>query len=41
LYISNLILGLLQADVAINLHIASKCEVPSSLEDFVDTATTR
>ena len=40
LYISNLILGLLLADVAINLHKAFKCEVPSSLEAFMDTATT-
>jgi hypothetical protein len=41
-YIYNLILGLLLADVAINLHESSnsKCEVPSSCKDFVDTAIT-
>ncbi len=27
-------------DIAINLHESSKCEVPSSLKDFVDMATT-
>jgi hypothetical protein len=33
-------LGLLLADVAINLHKSSnKCKVPSSIKDFVDTAT--
>jgi hypothetical protein len=36
----NLISGLLLADVAINLHKSSKCEVPSSFNDFVDMATT-
>jgi hypothetical protein len=40
LYIYNLILGLLLADVAINLHKSSECKVPSSFKDFVDTATT-
>jgi hypothetical protein len=41
LYIYNLILGLLLVDIAINLHESSdKCEVLSSFEDFVDTATT-
>ena len=40
LYIYNLILGLLLADVAINLHKSSKCKVPSRSKDFVDTATT-
>jgi hypothetical protein len=40
LYTSNLILGLLLADVAINLCKASKCKVPSSFKDFVDMATT-
>jgi hypothetical protein len=40
LYIYNLILGLLLADVAINLHDFSECEVLSSSKDFVDTATT-
>ncbi len=37
----NLILGLLLADIPINLHGSSgKCEVLSSFKDFVDTATT-
>jgi hypothetical protein len=40
LYIYNLILGLLLADVAINLHESSECKVPSRSKDFVDTATT-
>ncbi len=40
LYIYNLILGLLLADVAINLCNSSKWEVPSSFKDFVDMATT-
>ncbi len=40
LYIYNLILGLLLADVAINLHDFSECKVPSRSKDFVDTATT-
>ncbi len=41
LYIYNLFLGLLLADVAINLHESSdKCEVLSSFKEFVDTATT-
>jgi hypothetical protein len=40
LHIYNLILVLLLADVAINLHKSSKCEMPSSFKDFVDTATT-
>jgi hypothetical protein len=40
LYIYNLVLGLLLTDIAINLHESSKCEVPSSSKDFVDTATT-
>jgi Mn2+/Fe2+ NRAMP family transporter len=39
-YIYNLISGLLLADVAINLHKSSKCEVPSSFKDLVDVATT-
>jgi tyrosine-specific transport protein len=34
----NLISGLLLADVAINIHESSECEVPSSFKDFVDTA---
>lgn len=38
LYIYNLISGLLLADVAINLHESSECDVPSSFKDFVDTA---
>jgi tyrosine-specific transport protein len=38
LYIYNLVSGLLLADVAINLHESSECEVPSSFKDFVDTA---
>ena len=37
-YIYNLISGLLLADVAINLHESSDCEVPSSFKDFADTA---
>jgi hypothetical protein len=40
LYIYNLILVLLLADVAINLHKSSECKVPSRSKDFVDTATT-
>ncbi len=40
LNIYNLILGLLLADIAINLHKLSECEVPNSFKDFVDTATT-
>ncbi len=40
LNIYNLISGLLLADIAINLHKFSECEVPSSFKDFVDTATT-
>ncbi len=41
LYIWNLILGLLLADVAISLHESSnECKVLSSFKDFVDTATT-
>jgi hypothetical protein len=41
LYIYNIILGLLLADVAITLHKSSdKCKVPSSFKDFLDTATT-
>jgi hypothetical protein len=40
LYIYNLILDLFLVDVAINLHESSKCKVPSSLKDFVDTAST-
>jgi hypothetical protein len=40
LNIYNLILGLLLADIAINLHKFSECEVPSSFKDFVDMATT-
>jgi amino acid permease len=39
LYIINLISGLLLADVAINLHESSECEVPSSFKDFVDATT--
>ena len=38
IYIFNLISGLLLANVAINLHENSDCEVPSSFKDFVDTA---
>ncbi len=38
LYVCNLISGLLLADVAINLHESSECEVPGSFKDFVDTA---
>ncbi|KAL9188309.1 hypothetical protein ACHAXT_006687 [Thalassiosira profunda] len=38
LYLYNLASGLLIADVAINLHENSDCEVPSSFKDFVDTA---
>jgi hypothetical protein len=40
LYIYNLISSLLLVVVAINLHKSSKCKVPSSFKDFVDTATT-
>jgi hypothetical protein len=40
LNIYNLISGLLQAGININLHNFSECEVPSSFKDFVDTATT-
>jgi hypothetical protein len=40
LYIYNLILDLLLADVAINLHESSECKVQSSFKDFKDTATT-
>ncbi len=40
LYIYNLISSLLLANIAINLHNSSKCKVPSSFKDFVDTATT-
>ena len=40
LYICNLILGLLLADVAINLHDFSECKVLSSSKDFVNKATT-
>jgi hypothetical protein len=39
-YIYNLIFGLLLADIAINLHESSECEMPSSCKDFVDMATT-
>jgi len=38
IYLYNLISGLLLADVAINLHESSECDVPSSFKDFVDTA---
>ena len=38
MYIYNLISGLLLADVAINLHESSDCEVPASFKDFVDEA---
>lgn len=38
LYLYNLISGLLLADVAINLHESSDCEVPSSFKEFVDIA---
>mmetsp|Transcript_5169 Transcript_5169/g.11350 ORF Transcript_5169/g.11350 Transcript_5169/m.11350 type:complete len:501 (+) Transcript_5169:72-1574(+) len=38
IYLYNLISGLLLADVAINLHESSECEVPSSFKEFVDTA---
>jgi hypothetical protein len=40
LKIYNLILGLLLADIAINLHKFSECEVRSSFKDFMDMATT-
>ncbi len=40
MYIYNLILGLLLAYVAINLHNFSECKVLSSSKDVVDTATT-
>jgi hypothetical protein len=40
LYIYNLILGLLLADIAINLYKSSKCKVLSSFKDFVDKVTT-
>jgi hypothetical protein len=41
LYIYNLILGLLLAGAAINLHESSnECKVLSSFKDFVDTAST-
>jgi hypothetical protein len=40
LYIYNLILGLLLAGIAINLHKFSECKVPSSFKDLMDTATT-
>jgi hypothetical protein len=41
LYIYNLILGLLLANVSINLHESSdECKELSSFEDFMDTATT-
>jgi hypothetical protein len=40
LNIYKLILSLLLADIAINLHKFSECEVPCSFKDFVDTATT-
>jgi hypothetical protein len=41
LYIYNLILGLLLADVAISLHESfDKCKVLSSFKEFVVTATT-
>ncbi len=41
MYIYNLILGLLLADLAINLHESlDKCEELSSFKNFVDTATT-
>jgi hypothetical protein len=40
LNIYNLILGLLLADIAINLHKFSECKVMSSFKDFVDMATT-
>jgi hypothetical protein len=41
LYIYNLILGLLLADVAINLHESfNKCKELSSFKEFVNTATT-
>jgi len=38
LYLYNLISGLLLADVAIELHESSDCEVPSSFKDFADVA---
>jgi hypothetical protein len=40
LNVYNLILGLLLADIAINLHKFFECEVPSSFKDFADMATT-
>ncbi|KAL7468875.1 hypothetical protein ACHAXS_012785 [Conticribra weissflogii] len=38
LYLFNLISGLMLAEVAINLHENSDCEVPSSFKDFADAA---
>jgi len=38
LYIYNLVSGLMIADVAINLHESSDCDVPSSFKDFADCA---
>ena len=38
LYFYNLISGLILADVAIELHESSECEVPSSFKDFSDAA---
>ncbi len=41
LYIYNLILGLLLADITINLHESSDgCKELSSFKEFMDTATT-
>jgi hypothetical protein len=37
LYINKLILGLLLADIAINIHEVSECKVPSRSKDFVAT----
>ncbi|KAL3800989.1 hypothetical protein ACHAWO_007098 [Cyclotella atomus] len=38
IYLYNLISGLMLAEVAINLHETSDCEVPSSFKDFADCA---
>ena len=37
-YLYNLVSGLMIADVAINLHESSDCDVPSSFKDFADSA---
>ena len=38
IYLYNLVSGLMLADVAINLHETSDCEIPSSFKDFADCA---